>query len=157
MDPEYKRMLGTVEGVEQRATSDGKPFFKIKIDGKTYNWFTEECGIRLGDNVEGMFFEVPNPNNVNQPFKNVKEIQVKERQVGLDEKPKADVQADLAEMNQAKTQAAILIGSMLQCCDDPDAALSKYKEWLDTEVHDKIIVSLYNRGKTLREQIIRGE
>jgi len=151
-DTDYKKVFGFVQGVNLGQTSDKKTFFKIMIDGKQYNWFTEGCELKIGDYVEGLFFETPNPKNTASPYKNVKSLEVTEPPSPPEVPPIPELFLKQGKQifEIASISAAILTAATLSKENDPEG-------WLDVMInnnlYDKLVVSLYNRLKTLSDKL----
>ena len=156
------KVFGIVDSLEKKETGKGDPLWKIKIDGKTYNWFTESVEFGISDYVEGLFYEQDNPKYPKFPYKNIKELAKAEKPADYVQPEKKvftpgekkETSPDVYELGMANKNAAIIMAGMLQTAKDPDTALEKLAEWQQTDVYDKLVVAMFNKGKKVRGEIL---
>jgi hypothetical protein len=152
---EFKKVYGIIDSLEAKQKSTGEKFYKIGVEGRNYNWFSLECNLKMGDYVEGTFSEVVNPNNKMYPFKNIKTLEIKPKPEGYKKEEESTEYDPDEELKTAKIQAAILVGSMLEKCETPEAALEQLRKWTEDETYNKIINSCFYRGKKIRSELIK--
>jgi len=162
VDGEMKKVAGVIDGLEKKQTGGGEPFFKIGIDGRSYNWFTDKVGFTLGDYVEGLFTEAPNPKNIQFPYKNIKGLEVKEKpknyEVDKEEKATKDKEADsdVYELGMAKNNSVALIAAIVSTEKDPAKAKDLMIELVNKD-YDALVKILFDKGVELRKKLLNKE
>jgi hypothetical protein len=158
VDGELKKVTGIIEGLEKKATGSGETFFKLGIDGRTYNWFIDKVTFTLGDYVEGLFTEAPNPKNPTFPYKNIKGLEVKEKpknyEVTKEEKKEAD--GDVYELGMAKNNSIVLLAAVISTEKDPIKAKDLMIE-LVTKDYETLVKILFDKGVELRKKTLSKE
>lgn len=158
------KVFGIVDSLEKKETSKGDPLWKIKIDGKTYNWFIADVEFSIGDYVEGIFYEADNLKYPQFPYKNIKELAKTDKPTDYVQPEKKELthsntgatNPDVYELGMANKNAAIIIAGMLHTAKNPDEALEKLTEWQQADIYDKLVVAMFNKGKKIRSELLRS-
>ena len=173
---------GTLEQKEEALKKDGTPYWKFKIDGKTYSLFEYELGhgVKVGDKVGMIWIEKEGKSaqggsityrNLNSiyplgelPNVPVEEVSGQPTQSAPQQAPKPPVQnqqavmdykardADKYELGMAKNNAAILFAKLVEKTESLDEA----KEFLSNNAtyYEGLVKDLFNRGKEIRKELI---
>lgn len=171
---EVKEGEGTVEMKQEALTKNNDPYWKFKIDGKSYSLFEHEAGsgISVGDYV-GMYWTETQKGNIT--YRNLNSIfkkEIHEEKVSNESKqevsqpqqpqaPQKDMkkvqeykakEADSYELGMAKNNATILFGEILRSFSSAEEKQAFIKD--NGDMWDNLATSLFNRGKKIREQIL---
>jgi len=168
---------GTIESKAEAVTKKGEKYWKFTVDGKIYSLFEYEAGhdVGAGDNVKMFWTEtVSNYDNKTVTYRNLNSIFKSEETPveKIEDNPNLKMgnivpptqeqnqkvndfkaaEADKFELGMAKNNATLIFCEILEKNDSVDQT----EDFIKThgEMWDKLVVSLYNRGKKIREQLL---
>ena len=144
---EELKLTGIVEDVEVKQSKAGNTYYKLKINGRTFNTFENPAKF-AEKTVEITYKETPNPQNENAPFKNIVDN-------GIEEVERAPAKAEQQTQSQPQaTNSDIQRNRSMSLSYAKDIAISVVKAKPDEEVKMSTVI---NTAKLFYKYITTGE